>query len=215
MSQPSIDVRSLWAYVTEQVKGLTTLPALWRAMEAAHPIVVEEDQFVVGFSGADAHQAGLLLDTRHRNMIEQVIEAATRRKLRLRVISGETLQDWEITKEQEREAKRLQELHRQQYLRQVEAGQTWDAVGEQLVRKFAQLPNKGLASVQGSYLAECVEVLAEAWGRLMPAEPSEADERSYSRVLERVAERAMVPSPLIAYLVQARRQARGPGASSG
>jgi hypothetical protein len=78
-------------------------------------------------------------------------------------------------------------------------------VAEQLVRKYSATPNRGLSSVQGRYLHEAVDTLAEAYTRLMPEPPTEADERAYSRALDRVSERAMVPSSLIAQMVWARR----------
>jgi hypothetical protein len=169
-------------------------------MEAARPIVIEGEELILGFSGAEGHQSGLLLDARNRNVIEQVIERATRKRLRLRVITGETLQDWEAYRASQAEAARLQQQSREQYQKRTEAAQTWDAVAELLIRKFSGLEHRNLASVQGAYLAESVEVLAEAYGRLMSA-PSEMDERNYSRALDRVSERVGVSSSLIAYLV--------------
>ena len=77
-------------------------------------------------------------------------------------------------------------------------------MAEQLAQKYTGLANRTLPSVQGRFLAEAVDVLAEAYGRLMPETPTEPDDRGYSRCLERVAERAMVPGSLIAYLVLER-----------
>jgi hypothetical protein len=203
---PRVDLQALWRYVTEQVKGKITRPNLWRAMEAAKPITLENDELVLGFDAATAHQGTQITDNQTRNTIEQILEAATRRRLKVRIIQGESLADWEAIKAAQVEAARLQEQTKQQYQRQTEAGTTWEAVGEQIVRRFAAQPHRGLSSVQGRFLEEAVETLAEAYGRLMSEDPSEQDERSYTRILERVAERVNVPAAMIGYLVHTHRK---------
>lgn len=206
MSTPQIDLNALWKYVTDQVKNRTTLPSLWRSMEGARPLTVEDDELILGYQAGLSMQAGLMMDVQNKNLIEQVLESATRKRLRIRVIDGETLADWEAYKLQQAEAKRLQEQSRAQYQQQMMSGVSWEAVAEQLVRKYSSTPNRNLSSVQGRYLDEAVDTLAEAYGRLMSETPSELDERAYSKALDRVAERAMVPSSLIAQMVWARRR---------
>jgi hypothetical protein len=205
MSQaPEIDYNALWQYVTQQLKSRTSLPALWRALEAARPIVIEGDNFILGFRPADGHMQGFLLEDHYKNLIQQSLETATRRRLNLNIIIGETVEDWESEKARREEAERLQQQAREQYRKHAESGQTWDQVGEQLVRKFSGVPHRGLSSVQARFLDECLDALVEAHRRLMAAEPTELEERAYSRVLDRLSERVMVPSTLIGYLVRQR-----------
>ena len=210
MSQaPGVNVTALWRWVTDQMKARTTQPALWRALEAAIPITVEGEELVIGYSTAAADQKGLLMDSRTQNTIEQVIEQGTRRRFRLRLIEGESLQDWEVEKQREVEGARLIQQSRRQYDQETAAGATWEAVGEQVIRSLSAIPNRALASVQGRFLEEAVTVLAEGYTRLMPEPLEEQHERSYSRVLERLSERLGVPSPIIAYLVH--MQVKGGG----
>jgi hypothetical protein len=63
------------------------------------------------------------------------------------------------------------------------------------------MPNRMLTAVQGKFLVEAVDILADGYTRIMPEAPSEQEERAYGRVLDRVAERAAVPGAMIAYLV--------------
>ncbi|MGV3720226.1 MAG: hypothetical protein ACO1SX_04880, partial [Actinomycetota bacterium] len=172
MSTPQIDLNALWKYVTDQVKSRTTQPSLWRSMEGARPLTIEDEELILGYQAELSMQAGLMMDVQNKNLIEQVIESATRKRLRIRVIDGETLADWEAYKQQQVEAKRLQEQARLQYQQQMKSGVSWDAVAEQLVRKYSNTPNRTLSSVQGRYLDEAVETLAEAYGRLMGDSPS-------------------------------------------
>src|SRR5947199_10553758 len=110
MSQPQVpNLEPLWKYVTEQVKSKITMPALWRAMEAATPLALNGDELILGYDPGEMHQSGLVLDHRHKNVIEQIIEAATHRRLKLRVIPGKTLEDWQLAQETEIEGARLQQ----------------------------------------------------------------------------------------------------------
>lgn len=209
MSQtPSIDLNALWRYVTDQIKNRITLPSLWRSMEGARPLTIENDELILGYQPGLSMQSGLMMDIQNRNAIEQVLEAATRRRLKLRVIDGDSLEDWEAYKQAQEAAKLLQQQSRAQFQAQAEAGLSWEAVSEQLVRKYSATPNRGLSSVQGRYLDEAIDILVDAYGRLMPETPSEQDERSYTRAIDRVSERAMAPASLIAQMVWARRHGR-------
>jgi hypothetical protein len=205
MSQsPQIDVHALWGYVTQQVKNQITLPSLWRALEAARPLTLEGDQLIIGFGAADAHQSGLLETTQNRNVIEQVMSAATRRQLRLRIIPGDTLADWELAKQKDVESALLQQQAKRHFLRPSEAAPSWDAVAEQLVRRFQDTPHRVYTSVQGRYLQEALAILAEAYARLMPDPPTDGDERNFSRALDRVSERTGVPASQVALMVYER-----------
>jgi hypothetical protein len=197
------DLNALWTQVTDEVKARIVMPSLWRAMEAGKPLAIEEGELVLGF-GAGMGQGGLLMDQRHRNVIEQILEEKTHQRLRLHLIDGDTLEDWELIKQQRIEAERLTQQSRQQYRQEAAAGDTWDAVGEHLIRRFSETPHRSLASVQGRYLDEAVNTLAESYGRLMFGEPGEMEERAFSRVLTRVAERVAVPEALIAQMVYSK-----------
>lgn len=205
MSQtPQIDINALWRWVTDQVKAKVSQPGVWRAMEAGKPLALEDDELIVGYGPEAGMYAGQLGDNQLRNLIEQALLAGLKRRFRLHVFIGETREEWETHKQAQIEAQKLQQQARQQFRQQAEQGQTWDAVSEQLVRRFSEMQNRGLASVQGRYLDEALGVLAEAYPRLMSEKPSEQDERLYSRALERVAERANVPAALISQIVWSR-----------
>src|SRR5438477_7372035 len=99
MSQQAPDLERFWTYVTDQTKSKISMPALWRAMEAAKPLTVHGDELILGYDPAQMHQSGLVLDHRHRNVIEQIIEGVARRRLKLRIIPGQTLEDWELARQ--------------------------------------------------------------------------------------------------------------------
>lgn len=202
---PSVDLNALWKWVTDQIKAETHLPNFWRALEAAVPITLENrDELVVGLPDNASDMAGQLTESRNRNMIEQALERGTRVRIRLRVIHGTTMDDWNHEKQVVVEAARLQAMSAAKYRQETSRGDTWENVGEQLIREYNAQKNRGLTCVQATFLEHAVDVLAESYRRLMPEKPGEMDERNYSRTLDRMVERVGVPAVVIGYLVNQR-----------
>src|SRR5438445_10313327 len=65
------DVDQLWRATLEKVKVRLVLPSVWRAMEAGRPLVIEGDWFVLGFPASRSQEAGMLNDSKTRNIIER------------------------------------------------------------------------------------------------------------------------------------------------
>ena len=84
------DARAVWSQAIEAVKNRTTKPALWRALEVSHGIVLDGDLFVVGFTPADYPQAGHLKSSEHRIVIERVLRELVGRPVSMKVIEGKT-----------------------------------------------------------------------------------------------------------------------------
>jgi hypothetical protein len=198
------EVPKLWHDVTNLVKQRLVLPALWRAMEEAQALTVDEDRLILGFPARAAHGAGLLMDTKNFNVIEQAIEEVAGRPLRLKIIQGETLQDWQEQKQREAEAAAFTRTMQEKRRREAGVEQSWEAISERLTRRYAELPLRGLPQTQAAFLEEALDLLAQAMGRLMPESPSETDQRGLARVIDKVADRCSVPAPMIAYLLRQR-----------
>src|SRR6266700_3935385 len=87
-------VEQIWRATLEKVKVRLVLPSVWRAMEAGRPLVIEGEWFVLGFPPSQSHEGGLLRDSKTANVIERALEEEAGRPLRLRLIEGDTLDDW-------------------------------------------------------------------------------------------------------------------------
>jgi hypothetical protein len=198
------DVPVIWHEVTEKVKTRIVLPGLWRAMEAARALAVDDGLFVLGFPPAVSHDAGLLLDSKNLNIIERALEEAAGQPLRLKIIQGETLEDWHLQKRRDEEAAAYVRATQERRRREVGVEQGWDGINERLTRRYAELPLRGLPQTQAAYLEEALELLSDAVKRLMPDTPAELDQRALARVIEKVADRAAVPAPMIAFLLRQR-----------
>jgi hypothetical protein len=208
---PEQDLEAIWRQITDTVKQRILMPALWRAMEYGKPITVDEGEFVLGFAEEHVYDSHVLRDSRYKNVIEQGLESATGGPLSLRIIHGTTLDEWEIVKRQEQQAAAVVAQREARQAAQESTSSTWDGLSEQLVRRYAGLVNRPLSCVQAGFLDYCVGEIASVYGKFMPPGESlpETDLRSYSRVLERLADRLGVPASVIGYLVIERRRTMG------
>jgi hypothetical protein len=198
------DVPRIWHEVTEKVKTRIVLPGLWRAMEAGRALAVDDGQFILGFPPQVSHDAGLLLDSKNLNIIERALEETAGQPLRLKIIQGETLEDWTLQKQRDEEAAAYVRAAQERKRREAGVEQGWDGISERLTRRYAELSLRGLPQTQAAYLEEALELLSDAAKRLMPDPPTEVDQRALARVLDKVADRAGVPAPMIAFLLRQR-----------
>jgi hypothetical protein len=205
-SDTGADPGATWQKVTDQIKQRVVMPALWRAMERGHPVLLEGDEFVVGFNVTDTMDAHLLQEARYRMAIEQALASLAGRKVALRVITGTTIEDWRQIQEIERETARLRQA--QPEAPQAAGANTWETLADQLTRHYSATPNRQYPGIQARFLDYCVDELAKAYVSLMgdKEEPEDHDLRAYGRVLDRIADRTSVPASMIGYLVLQRRR---------
>jgi hypothetical protein len=198
------DVSAIWHEVTETVKQRIVLPGLWRAMESARALAVDDGLFILGFPPQVSHDAGLLMDSKNLNVIERALEETAGQPWRLKIIQGETPEDWLQQKRRDEEAAAYVRSAQERKRREAGVEQGWDGISERLTRRYAELPLRGLPQTQAAYLDECLDVLADAVRRLMPDTPTEVDQRALARVIDKVADRAAIPGPMIAFLLRQR-----------
>lgn len=204
MSRP-IDFVQLWKWTVDQVKQQESAPTLFRALEAATPLALENDELVIGFGQKVSTQAGVLGDIRYRNAVERALEAGTRQRIKLRVIHGDTLEDWHHVQQAEEEARKLARRATEKRLGSAASGETWDGVADNLATQFSEHPHRNVTCGQSEFLEIAIQELASSYERLMPSEPGELEFRAYSRVLDRIAGRAGVQPALLGWLVLQRR----------
>src|SRR2546422_975002 len=68
------EAQRLWRAALEKVKVRLVLPGVWRAMEAARPLVIDGDYLVLGYPPSVANDGGLLRDSKNSNVIERALE---------------------------------------------------------------------------------------------------------------------------------------------
>ncbi|MHB9037657.1 MAG: hypothetical protein ACYC64_13400 [Armatimonadota bacterium] len=192
--------RQVWAEAQEKVKDRVIAPTLYIALEAAVGITVEDGQFILGFSNADAPLAGHLRSAQHLAIIEQSISEVLKKKVRLKIVEGTTLADYERIRKlaQAREATAESISEQRSKERQVE--QSWEEVTEKITRGYAKLQQRQFAQNRELFIRWGLGVIHEAVVKFeYTEESSDAHKRGFARMFEKFATSVNMPSTWLAY----------------
>lgn len=190
------DIAQIWAQALPDVRNGVTGVGVWTALNTATPIIYENGYFVLGLPHAESELAGHLRIALTKRLIETKVSSLLQAPVSLRVIDGTELSDWEIEKRRDVEKQRLNAQSLAKMRVELQSKVSWDAVFEQLSRKYAAVPNKSLPQNRARFFEEAVSMLAEA--RQGQASWDENGERNFARCLERLAQYADVPSTIVA-----------------
>ncbi len=192
--------RQIWLQVSEKVKDRVISPTLYRALELGVGVTMEDDEFILGFSGGDMPMATHLRSSQHRALIEQCLSDAMKRKVRLRIIEGTTEADFENFKKLKAmaEATRTAVSERRERDRQLE--HAWEEVAEKITRGYARLEFRQFPQSRAIFMRQAFAVINEAVNRLgYTNESEEAHKRGLARVFEKFSVVMEVPAAMLAY----------------
>ena len=189
-----------WNEAAERVKDKVIAPTLYRALELGVGITIDGDRFVLGFAGPDMPMASHLRSAQHRAIIDKILSEVVGKKVRLLIIDGTSLADYESYKTQKaaREAAATTISVRRDEERRVQLA--WEEAGEKITRSYARLHLRQLPQSRAAFIRQAFEVLNEAVNRLGYTEESdELHRRALARVFEKFATVVEIPSSLLAY----------------
>lgn len=192
--------QQIWHEASERVKDRVIAPTLYRALEAGVGITIEEDIFVVGYSSTDMPLAGHLRDPRYMAMIEQSLGDILRKTIRLKIVEGTTLADYEDYKRLQAlaESVRLNMTQRKSEERAIE--RAWEEVAEKVVRGYARTELRQFAQTKARYIQKAFQIINDAVNEMGYSDDSpEAQKRAMARVWEKFSTAVGVPSSMLAY----------------
>lgn len=195
----SQEMQQAWSLIRERVKQQVTGRTLYRALDALQLVTIEGDTVVLGLPHEEYQLAGHLNAPTVRKWIEQFIEEAYAIRPQLVIIEGATLQDWQLHQRKQEELRRLSEQGVRKRESETRTYTNWEAVYEQVGRKFAETPGRSLAVNRARYLNEMIDFVRDALQRI-PVE-TEADERQLNRIIERIATNVDAPAAVVAWLI--------------
>lgn len=193
------DLATIWQTILPEVRNGVTGVGVWTALNAAKPVALEGNQFVLGVPPESSDLSGHLKMHATKLLIERMISQQVGQPIECRVIDGVTPQDWETTKRKDHEARKLQEQALNRSRAELAATTTWDTILEGLARRNAQVENKSMPQKRAKFYVEAIDLVV-AFVREHPVQ-SDLDERNFARVIERVSQYAEVPSVLVAQAV--------------
>lgn len=193
-------LKSLWGRVVDRVKLEVSHPSFFKAIELAVPITAEENTFVVGFNPIHLYMAGHLNVSEHKNAIEKTLEEYTGVKYIVRIIEGDTMDDWLLAKDRDERRRMLRESESQQKKVESAAQKAWEKLLILAGRKYAAMPYRGMPQFRAKYISDMVVAMSDAIDEFMVVDGDKVDElgqRQLSRVIERIAQLVEVPGPVI------------------
>jgi hypothetical protein len=193
------DLAGTWKAALPQVQNSVTGRGVWAALNAAIPITLEDNTFILGLPHQDNELAGHLRIPATKRLMEIAVSKVMGTPTAVRVIDGTTFEDYEIVKRRDAERRRLEENELAKMRAELQAKTSWDSVYEQLSRRFAAVTNKSLPQNRARFYEEAVAMIAEA--RQSQESWDDLGERNFARCLERLAQYCEIPSALVAAAV--------------
>ena len=91
----------IWNSAFDIVRREVAMPTVWLAMQAAKPLTIDGNYFVAALSAQDEYLASHLQEYQATTAIEEALRTITGRILAFRLITGDSLADWEAQKARE------------------------------------------------------------------------------------------------------------------
>jgi len=193
-------VHQIWLVAMELVKDRVIAPTLYRALELGVGITIEDGYFVLGFTSPDMPMAGHLRSPQYLAVIERCIGEAAQQRLRLKIIDGVTVDDYLVQKNMQLSRDTAQVIVNEERARERAVSQAWEAVGEQITRGYARVPQRGFAQIKGKFIMWAFEVINDAVNKFGYTDESEdVDKRALARIFEKFATVIEAPSSMLAY----------------
>jgi len=201
----------LWNKTTETVKRIVIHPSLWKAMEVAVPITIEDGMLVLGFPTGTFNQSGHLMASNHKNAIEKVLEEYYQQPLGFRIIDGTQLADWQNVKERDERTRDLQEAAAVKRAKEVSVVNAWDGLFDSVTRMYATLKLRQFPQRRALYVRQAVAEISRVMEALggQRRDSEELFERSLARAIDKVSTLAQMEGTMVAIELLRYRESQG------
>ena len=196
----------IWGQVAELAKKAAQSPALFKAINAARAVAWESETLVIGLAAEDGQHAGMLNTGDVRLKIETAIRQVTRSpKAMLRVIEGVHAEDWTAAKARDVAVERRRVQQSEKSSAAHGSTHSWDALYDVLQSLWAEAEFRNFATGRARFIQRAFDVIEEAIPSL-GATGDEANEREFSRTLERVGGMVGSDPAVLAFLLLERKK---------
>lgn len=184
-----VDLEFLWAEVNRLLREGAVNRALWDAAEVARPLALEGNTLILGVTAVNFRHASYLQTDVNRARLRELIAQCCGLDATLRVIQGETVEDWEKTKQREHDAeeKAVAGIRKAASFKGAEA--TWEAAYHEINQVFTGVRARVYGTTKARLLIKALPLLYRAEHAARAEEPGadEAHERQLNRALDRIA----------------------------
>lgn len=208
-SSEMFDPVSIWNRVVEIAKKRIIQPSLWQALEAVKPIALEDGNLIVGLPPALIHYSSYISSSENRHRLQTIMHEITGAEIRLRLIEGTEMSDWELVKKRDAIAQAAADARQAKLDRELALEASWEALADTVYQMYSRMPLKQLPHNRAKYLMEVIPVISQEMDRLMvgPEAEHERNQRALARILDKVGTLADVPGTVVAlYLYEYRKR---------
>ena len=210
--EQEVDLAAVWAEVNRLLREGAVNRALWDAAEVAKPLALENRMLILGITPANFRHASYLQTDINRAQLRRLLEQCCGIDADLRVIAGETLEDWERTKQRESQAeeKAVAGIRRAASLKGSEA--VWETAYHEIGQVFVGVRAQAYGTTRARLLIKALPILYKAEQAARAGDPGaeEVHERQVNRALDRIATNVDLPATAVAleYMRYAAAQKR-------
>jgi hypothetical protein len=203
----AIDLNWVWREVRKRVVlklGYKLVVA--DALAAAIPVVLDNDNFVVGFSAQHYSLAHSLTSEVVKNTIENILRQAAGRPIHFEVMEGTTLADWEDIKRRRDKAHAAVIAMAEQ---KAEAHHFEDVINQivgEVRHHVSHIHDRMLPQVRAGLVLDVAASLADAEEALFAEADTRDGKRAMSRVIDRISTFLEVPPLTLALEVERSRR---------
>lgn len=200
MSDQPVDLQKLWARVIATVKKGDIIRSLWDAVEAARPIVIEDETLVIGFSPVNMRHSSYLTQPGNEGVVRRAIEAAAGRRLEMQIIEGDNLEAWERYKQRRQTAADQTEQVARVAVGHRNTTDAWLQLSQQVQRMYYEIAGREQALGHARYLVKAIPLIARTEQQLRSQAPEADDvhEIELNRVFDRISSLSGLPGGIIA-----------------
>jgi len=185
------DLNAIW----EQAKQIILAEmgdfkkGLWDGANAAQPLALDEDAFVLGLPPGQMSMGSQLTSTANGPLVRESVSRALGREVKVELVEGTDPAAWE--REKERRELRIKLAERQATTRRARATAQgiWTELYEEIGRIFGATRDRRYATQRAAMMARALLATYEAERKAMDQEPDAAElhEQQLNRALERIA----------------------------
>jgi len=174
--------------------------SLWEAANAAEPLVLEEDTFVLGIPPGKMGLGSHLTSTANGPLVRSCVSAVLGRPVTVELVEGTDSQAWEREKER-RQVREQMAVRQQQKARETAAARAiWTTLYEEVGRLFGHVRDRRFPIGRAQMFARALLALRDAEEKAYGEEPgaTEFHEEQLNRNVTRIATLADIPETVVA-----------------
>jgi len=196
------DLNAIWDQAKQAM--LAAMPdlnrSLWAGAQAAQPLALDEDAFVLGLPPGQMAQGSHLISTANGPMVREAVSGVVGRDVTVELVEGTERGAWEREKERRELRVKLAEKQATATRARATAQGIWTELYEEIGRIFGATRDRRYATQRAGMMAKALLATYEAERKAMDQEPDAAElhEQQLNRALERVATLAETTGTMVA-----------------